>query len=74
VRPARRGKKGSDERHYPCIVQRAMNIQDTGVDDRDEWRERIMSALRDLRGDDSCTVRRMREDARDDACAESGNI
>jgi len=43
-----------------------MNSQNTGVEERDEWRERIMSALKDLRGDNSSTVGRMRGDSRND--------
>lgn len=40
-----------------------MNVQhNTGVDVRQEWRERIMRALKDLRGDESATVGRMRRD------------
>lgn len=34
----------------------------TGAEDRDQWREKIMRALKDLRGDDSATVGRMRRD------------
>ena len=41
-----------------------MNSQNTGVEERDQWRERIMSALKDLRGDNSSTVGRMRSDNR----------
>ncbi len=36
-----------------------MKTQNTGVDERDQWRERILSALKDLRGDESSTVGRM---------------
>jgi hypothetical protein len=39
-----------------------MKMQNNGVDDRDQWRERIIRALKDLRGDDSSTVGRMRRD------------
>jgi hypothetical protein len=47
-------------------------IHNTGVDDRQEWRERIMRALKDLRGDDSATVGRMRRDQNgEDAPVES---
>jgi hypothetical protein len=45
-----------------------MKMQNTGVDDRDQWREKIISALKDLRGDDSATVGRMR---RDQACEDA---
>ena len=43
-----------------------MNSQNTGVEERDQWRERIMSALKDLRGDESSTVGRMRSETRGD--------
>lgn len=43
-----------------------MDIHNTGVDDRDQWRERIMRALKELRGDDSRTVGRLREEADDE--------
>ncbi len=43
-----------------------MNSQNTGAEERDQWRERIMSALKDLRGDESATVGRMRSDTRND--------
>lgn len=47
----------------------------TGVEDCDRWRERIMSALKDLRGDDSATVGRMRRDEnQDDAAADSASF
>ena len=49
-----------------------MNMHNTGVEDRDQWRERIIRALKDLRGDESATVGRMRRDqAGDDAAVES---
>ena len=48
-----------------------MKMTDTGVEDRDQWREKIMRALIDLRGDDSATVGPMRRDDTDgDAPAE----
>jgi hypothetical protein len=47
-----------------------MKTQNTGVEDRDQWRERIMRALKDLRGDESSTVGRMREDRAADNAAE----
>jgi hypothetical protein len=44
----------------------------TGVEDRDQWREKIMRALKDLRGDDSATVAHMRRDKDpDDSAADS---
>jgi hypothetical protein len=43
-----------------------MNSQNTGGDERDQWRERIMSALKELRGDESSTVGRMRSDSRNE--------
>jgi hypothetical protein len=49
-----------------------MNMQNTGRDDGDQWRERIIRALKDLRGDDSATIGRMRHDeASDDDAVES---
>jgi len=52
-----------------------MKIQNTGVDDRDQWREKIMRALEDLRGDESATVGRMRRDENlDDAASNSGKL
>lgn len=58
-----------------ALVGGAMKMQNTGVQDRDEWRERIMRALKDLRGDDSATVGRMRrDDASDDAAADSAKF
>ncbi|HSO40971.1 MAG TPA: hypothetical protein VLT33_50940 [Labilithrix sp.] len=47
-----------------------MNSQNTGVDERDQWRERIMRALADLRGDDSPTVGRMRDESAEADAAE----
>ena len=44
-----------------------MNSQNTGAEERDQWRERIMSALKDLRGDESSTVGRMRSETRNEA-------
>lgn len=41
-----------------------MKTQNTGVEERDLWRERILHALKDLRGDESPTVGRMRADTR----------
>ncbi|MDB4943660.1 MAG: hypothetical protein JWP97_3194 [Labilithrix sp.] len=38
-----------------------MSTQSTGVEEHDQWRERIMRALKDLRGDDSQTVGLLRE-------------
>ncbi len=45
-----------------------MDMANTSVDDRDRWRERIMRALKDLRGDESAVVGRMR---RDEICEEA---
>ena len=42
----------------------SMKTQDTGLEERDQWRERILSALKDLRGDESPTVGRMRGETR----------
>jgi len=39
-----------------------MKSQNPGVEERDVWRERIMRALKDLRGDESSTVGRMRSE------------
>ena len=46
-----------------CTFAAVMDLQNTGIEDRDQWREKIMRALKDLRGDDSCTVGRLREEA-----------
>jgi hypothetical protein len=49
-----------------------MNMHNNGVEERDQWRERIIRALKDLRGDDSATVGRMRRDqACDDTAVDS---
>ena len=42
-----------------------MEIQNTGIEDRDTWREKITRALKDLRGDESRTVGRLREEPPD---------
>ena len=44
----------------------------SGTDDRDLWREKINCALKDLRGDDSATVGRMRRDENQDDAVDSG--
>jgi len=38
----------------------------TGVEDRDQWRERIMRALQELQGQESLSDGQMRTDERDD--------
>jgi hypothetical protein len=44
----------------------------TGVDDREEWRARILRALKELRSDDSSVVMRGRhEEKRDDSAGAS---
>ena len=43
----------------------------TGVEDRDQWHERILRALKDLRGDDSVTVGRMRREEGVEEAAET---
>lgn len=57
-----------------AAVLAAMKSQNPGVEERDVWRERIMRALKDLRGDESPTptIGRMRsEDSGDDRTAPS---
>jgi hypothetical protein len=44
----------------------------TGVDDREEWRARILRALKELRNEDSSVVTRGRHaDTRDDSSGSS---
>ncbi len=48
---------------------------DTGVNDREEWRARILRALKELRSDDSSVVTRgRREDTRDDSGGASAKM
>jgi hypothetical protein len=47
----------------------------TGVDDREEWRARILRALKELRSDDSSFMTRGRhEENRDDGAAASAKL
>lgn len=49
-----------------------MKHTNTGLDDREQWRARILRALDELRGEDSVIDARMRRDERrDDAGADS---
>jgi len=47
----------------------------TGVDDREKWRARILRALEELRSDDSSVVTRGRhEDTRDESVGASAKM
>ena len=47
----------------------------TGVDDREEWRARILRALEELRSDESSVVTRGRhEETRDESAVASAKI
>ncbi len=48
----------------PAFLEPAMKTENSGVEERDQWRERILAALKDLRGDESSTVGRMRSEPR----------
>lgn len=49
-----------------------MKHTNTGVEDREQWRARIMRALTELRSEDSVIDSRMRrEEHRDDTAADS---
>jgi hypothetical protein len=52
-----------------------MKHTNTGVEDREQWRARIMRALTELRGEDALMDSRFRRDEhRDDASADSAKL
>lgn len=67
-----------------CEMRSASNLHlgrpmkshtDTGMKDRDEWRDRIVRALQELRSDDASIVTRGRHaDARDDSGGASAKM
>ncbi|MBS2014463.1 MAG: hypothetical protein JST00_16375 [Deltaproteobacteria bacterium] len=47
---------------------------DTGVEEKEQWRDRILRALAELRAEDNAKIGRMRrDDARDDGHANDVN-
>jgi hypothetical protein len=52
-----------------------MKHTNTGVEDRDQWRARILRALVELRNEESVTVSHMRQnDDRNDAAVDSAKL
>ena len=52
-----------------------MKHTNTGVEDREQWRAKIMRALQELQGEDSMRDGRLRRDEnRDDAASESSGV
>jgi hypothetical protein len=50
-------------RHRTCTESDAMKLHtNTGVDDREQWRARIMRALQELQGEDGVSAGRLRRD------------
>jgi hypothetical protein len=52
-----------------------MNPQtNTGIDEREEWRTRIMRALKELRSDESSVTRGRHEETRDESAGASAKL
>lgn len=58
-----------------AFLSSAMKHTNTAVDEREQWRVRIMRALAELRGEDSVIRSRMRgDDEREDSAADSATL